>query len=76
MDKMNWFDYLTFTLVIIGALNWGLVGLFNFDLVSTVFGDMTLVSRVIYIIVGLSAVYMSLGIFYVMSKNLNKKNKE
>ena len=45
-----------FILVIIGALNWGLVGLFNFNLVSTIFGDMTFLSRTVYILVGLAAI--------------------
>ncbi|HBG49305.1 MAG TPA: DUF378 domain-containing protein [Cyanobacteria bacterium UBA9971] len=47
---------LTYTLIIIGALNWGLVGFFGFDLVAFLFGDMTAFSRIIYSLVGLSAV--------------------
>ncbi len=43
-------------LVIIGAINWGLIGLFNFNLVETLFGE-TIVSRIIYILVGLSGIY-------------------
>ncbi len=45
-------------LVVIGGLNWGLVGLFGFDLVATIFGDMSMLSKVVYILVGISAVYM------------------
>ncbi len=56
--KMNAFGWITFILVIIGALNWGLVGFFKFDLVAAIFGDMSAVSRVIYALVGLSALYM------------------
>lgn len=52
---MNIFRYAIFTLVLIGALNWGLVGFFNFDLVSALFGDMTMFTRVIYSLVGISA---------------------
>lgn len=48
--------YLAYTLIIIGALNWGLVGFFRFDLVAFLFGDMTALSRIIYSLVGLSAV--------------------
>lgn len=44
-------------LVIIGALNWGLIGLFEFNLVSTVFGSLSLISRIIYVLVGLSGIY-------------------
>jgi len=47
-------------LVIIGGLNWGLVGLFNFDLVAAIFGAMSTISRIIYTLVGLSAVYLVL----------------
>ena len=47
---------IAYILVIIGALNWGLVGLFNFDLVAAIFGDMTLLTRIVYILVGLSAI--------------------
>lgn len=46
-----------FVLMVIGGLNWGLVGLFQFDLVATIFGDMSAISRVIYTLVGLSALY-------------------
>lgn len=45
-------------LVIVGGLNWGLVGLFDFNLVSTIFGDATAISRVVYILVGLAAVLL------------------
>jgi len=45
-------------LVLVGALNWGLVGFFNFDLVAAIFGDMSVVSRVVYALVGLSALMM------------------
>ena len=44
-------------LVIIGALNWGLIGLFEFNLVSTVFGSLSIISRIIYVLVGLSGIY-------------------
>lgn len=43
-------------LLIVGGLNWGLVGLFNFDLVAALFGDMTTLSRIVYVLVGLSAI--------------------
>ena len=42
-------------LVLVGGLNWLLVGLFNFNLVSALFGDMTLLSRIVYVLVGVSA---------------------
>lgn len=50
------------TLVIIGALNWLLIGLFSFDLVAAIFGTMSLLSRIIYTLVGISGI-ISLGIY-------------
>lgn len=46
-------------LVIVGGLNWGLVGFFSFNLVAAIFGDGTFLSRLIYDLVGLSAVYLA-----------------
>lgn len=51
-------DAVILTLVIIGAVNWGLIGFFGFNLVSTVFGSMTWVSRIIYALVGLGGLYL------------------
>lgn len=48
-------------LVMIGALNWGLVGLLQFNLVDAIFGGWPAVVRVIYVLVGLSAAFMFLG---------------
>jgi hypothetical protein len=53
---------LLFTLI--GAINWGLVGLFNFDLVATLFGTMTIASRVIYTIVGICGL-INIMLFFV-----------
>ena len=47
------FDYTVLTLVIIGAINWGLIGFFKFDLVAFLFGEMSGLSRRIYAIIGL-----------------------
>lgn len=44
----NWLDYTLLTLVIIGAINWGLIGFFRFDLVAFLFGDMSWLTRIIY----------------------------
>ena len=51
-------DYLVLLLVIIGAINWGLVGFFQFNLVSFLFGEMTLLSRIVYAVVGIAGLYM------------------
>ena len=53
---MNIVKWIMYSLVLIGALNWGLVGAFNFDLVSFLFGDMSAITRIIYTIVGLCAI--------------------
>lgn len=54
--------YIALTLVIIGALNWLLIGLFNFDLVATLFGEMSLLSRIVYSLVGVSGI-ISIGLY-------------
>lgn len=54
---MKVIDKIALVLIIIGAINWGLIGLFNFNLVATIFGDMTIISRIIYGLVGLSGVW-------------------
>lgn len=58
MKKMNALDWIAIVLVIVGGLNWGLVGLLNFDLVATILGAMSTLSRIVYVLVGLSAIYM------------------
>lgn len=59
-------------LLVIGGLNWGLVGLFNVDLVASIFGAGTLLSRIIYIVVGLAALYMILDVTGVTKKKLGQ----
>ena len=55
---MKGLDYTALTLVIIGAINWGLIGLFRLDLVSLLFGNMTWLSRVVNTLVGISGMYL------------------
>ena len=50
-------DWVAGILVVIGGLNWGLVGFFNFDLVAAIFGTMSPVARIVYDLVGLAALY-------------------
>lgn len=50
-------------LTIIGAINWGLIGIFNFDLVATIFGDMSVFSRIIYTLVGIAGL-INIGILF------------
>ena len=51
-------DYIALIVVFIGAVNWGLIGFFRFDLVAFLFGDMSWLSRVVYALVGLCGLYM------------------
>ena len=55
---MKTIKIITLVLVIVGGLNWGLVGIFNFDLVAAIFGNMATISRIVYTLVGLAAVWM------------------
>ncbi len=54
---MKIFDIIAAVLLVVGGLNWGLVGLFGFDLVAAIFGDMSVLSRIVYSLVGLAAIY-------------------
>ncbi len=55
---MKWFDNTALTLVIVGAINWLLVGVFRFDLVAFIFGNLSWISRIIYALVGLCGLYL------------------
>ena len=54
---MKVIDTIALVLIIIGAINWGLVGIFNFNLVDAIFGAMSIISRIIYILVGISGLW-------------------
>lgn len=64
-QAMNAVDWIAMVLLIVGGLNWGLVGLFQFDLVAAIFGEQTTASRIVYALVGLSALY---GIYLAAKK--------
>ena len=55
---IKYLDCTALTIAIIGAVNWGLIALFRFDLVAFIFGDMTLLSRIVYGLVGLCGLYL------------------
>ena len=65
-------DYTLLTLVIIGAINWGLIGFFRFDLVAFLFGNMSWLSRIIYALVGISGLYLPTD-ESALSNRLSKK---
>lgn len=56
--KMNALGWIAMILLVIGGLNWGLIGIFEWDLIAAIFGDMSVLSRIIYIIIAVAAVYM------------------
>ncbi len=58
MKKLTGLDRLALILVIIGGLNWGLVGLFSFNVVAAIFGAVSIVAKIIYVLVGLAALYI------------------
>ena len=57
MNKLSILDWIALILIIVGGLNWGLVGAFDFDLVAGIFGAMSVVARIVYVLVGLAAIY-------------------
>ena len=58
MVEMNALDWIAYVLVIVGGVNWGLVGLFNVDLVNLIFGSIAWLANTVYTLVGISALYM------------------
>jgi uncharacterized protein len=65
MENKNTLDWIALVLVIVGGLNWGLVGLFGFDLVRAIFSSIPILQNTVYILVGLAAIYM---IYYAIEK--------
>jgi len=67
MKKLTPIDWVALGLVVVGGLNWGLVGIFGFDLVAGIFGEMSVFSRILYTLVGISAVYVG-AIAYLLRR--------
>ena len=55
---MKLLNYIALTIAIIGAVNWGLIGILSFDLVAFIFGEMSMLSRIVYTLVGLAGIYL------------------
>jgi uncharacterized membrane protein YuzA (DUF378 family) len=68
VKNLNALDWIALILVIIGGLNWGLVGIFGFDLVAWIFASIYVVARIVYILVALAAIYM-----IIIAATLRKK---
>lgn len=62
-------DCTALTITIIGAINWGLIGLFKFDLVAFLFGDMSWLSRIVYVLVGICGLYLLTFYMRLSGKN-------
>lgn len=70
---MKVIDYIALVLVLVGAINWGLVGFFSFDLVCVIFGDMTIISRIIYALIGIAGLY-ALSFFGRLEQTMQDTN--
>lgn len=57
MNKLSVLDWIALILIIVGGINWGLVGVFGFDLVAAIFGAMSVISKIVYVLVGLAGIY-------------------
>ncbi len=68
MKNLNALDWIALILVIVGGLNWGLVGIFGFDLVAWIFASIYVVARIVYVLVALAAIYM-----IIIAATLRKK---
>lgn len=66
--ERNWLDITALILIIIGAINWGLIGFFEFDLISYFFDTLTAVTRIIFAVVGIAGIY-SLILFWKLRTN-------
>ena len=66
--ERNWLDITALILIIIGAINWGLIGFFEFDLIIYFFGTLTAVTRIIFAVVGIAGIY-SLILFWKLRTN-------
>ena len=69
MKQLNVIDWIALVLAIIGAINWGLVGLLSFDLVAAIFGSMSLLSRIVYDLVGLAGIYLIFAVGMLQKKS-------
>ena len=68
MRHLSSLDWICMVLLIVGGINWGFIGFFNFDLVAAIFGPMSAASRIVYALVGLSGIYIAF-----ISPSLSKK---
>lgn len=70
---MNAAEKTAYLLLVVGGLNWGLVGAFNYNLVDSIFGVESALSRIVYVVVGLAALYGVFSMVTMMSKGADHK---
>ena len=68
MNHLTWLDWVAIILLVVGGLNWGIVGIFGFNIINAIFTSMEVVARIIYVLVGIAAVYVA-----VVSVNYARK---
>ncbi len=68
MAKLNIVDWICMILIVIGGLNWLLVGIFDLNLVAAIFGAMSIISKIVYILVGVAALYVVIFMFPKIGK--------
>ena len=68
MKNLSVIDWIAIVLVVVGGLNWALVGLFGFDLVAYLFGSVMIIANIVYVVVGLAAIWLA-----IISPSLGKK---
>ncbi len=71
--KMTPICWIAMVLLVIGGINWGLVGLFELDLVAAIFGEMTVITKVIYVIVAIAAIYTLVGAIACCGRSTKQK---
>jgi len=73
MNNFNLFEWLAMAVLIVGGINWGLISLFDLNLVSLLFGELTIVARTVYALVGVSALYfVFVALLELGSVNVNR----
>lgn len=68
--KMSALDWVVWILLFVGGINWGLVGAFQYNLVDSIFGVDNMIGRIIYVLVGLAAIWSLISYFMKMNKDM------
>jgi uncharacterized protein len=75
MKKFNTLDWLAVVVLVIGGVNWGMIGVFDINLVSALFGEMTVLTRIVYVLVGLSALYVLFTTIYSSTESESEHHR-